>query len=118
MTASVEAALLEFTAAATLSTMVPGADTLLVLRAAAEKARSGVSAAAGIALGCLTWGLLTAIGVTALISRSPLLATLVQCAGGVYLIYLGSILIASALRRHAAPARVAEPEGRVSWFRR
>ena len=115
---SVEAALLQFTGAAMLSTMVPGADTILVLRAAAGRPQNGVRAALGIALGCLTWGLLTAIGVTAFISRSPVVAAAVQGAGGAYLIYLGTILVAKALRGQSKPTQASEATPSASWFRR
>ena len=56
-------ALVAFTLAAGLLTITPGLDTALVLRTAAvERPRRAMLAGAGICLGCLAWGMATAVG--------------------------------------------------------
>ncbi|MFO1255685.1 MAG: LysE family translocator [Sphingomonadaceae bacterium] len=88
------AALLAFTAAASLLTITPGLDTALVLRtAAAEGPRRAMLAAVGIALGCLGWGLLVGAGLGALLAASRLAYETLRWAGALYLFYLGARLI-------------------------
>lgn len=91
-----EAALLAFTATAALLTITPGLDTALVLRtAAAEGPRRAMLAAAGIALGCLAWGLVVGAGLGALLAASRLGYDLLRWAGALYLLWLGIRLVAA-----------------------
>lgn len=93
------AALLAFTATAALLTITPGLDTALVLRtAAAEGPRRAMLAAAGIALGCLAWGLLVGAGLGALLAASQLAYDALRWAGALYLLYLGAKLIGAPQR--------------------
>jgi threonine/homoserine/homoserine lactone efflux protein len=86
--------LLAFTLAAILLTITPGPDTALVVRAAAAgRARTGVAAALGISIGCLTWGALVALGLGAVLAASHTAYTVLKLAGGAYLIFLGLKLI-------------------------
>lgn len=88
------AALLAFTATAAVLTITPGLDTALVLRtAAAEGPRRAMLAAAGIALGCLGWGLVVGAGLGALLAASQLGYDGLRWAGAAYLLYLGIKLI-------------------------
>jgi threonine/homoserine/homoserine lactone efflux protein len=88
------AALLAFTATAAVLTITPGLDTALVLRtAAAEGPRRAMLAAAGIALGCLGWGLVVGAGLGALLAASQLAYDGLRWAGALYLLYLGIKLI-------------------------
>ncbi len=94
------AALLAFSATATLLTITPGLDTALVLRtAAAEGPRRAMLAAAGIALGCLAWGVLVGAGVGALLAASQFAYDLLRWAGALYLLTLGVKLISAPRRR-------------------
>lgn len=113
---SVELSLLTFTAAAALLTITPGLDTALVLRTtavegAAQARRTGL----GIAAGCLSWGLLVAFGLGALIAVSELAYNAVKIAGAVYLVWLGVTLLLS--RKHAATEAPAGGAG-AGHFRR
>ena len=109
------AALLAFTATAALLTITPGLDTALVLRtAAADGPRRAMLAAAGIALGCLTWALLVGAGLGALLAASQLAYEMLRWAGALYLLALGVKLIGAPRRmldlsvsaeRTIAPAR-------------
>lgn len=93
------AALLAFTATAALLTITPGLDTALVLRtAAAEGPRRAMLAAAGIALGCLTWALLVGAGLGALLAASQLAYEVLRWAGALYLLALGVKLIGAPRR--------------------
>ncbi|MEQ1498887.1 MAG: LysE family translocator [Novosphingobium sp.] len=115
------AALLAFTAAAALLTATPGLDTALVLRtAAAEGPRRAMLAAAGIALGCLGWGLLAGAGLGALLAASRLAYDLMRWAGALYLLYLGTKLI--CVPRHEIDAmgldRAETGPAQPNWFLR
>lgn len=93
------AALLAFTATAAVLTITPGLDTALVLRtAAAEGPRRAMLAAAGIALGCLGWGLVVGAGLGALLAASQLAYNVLRWAGALYLLYLGIKLIRAPRR--------------------
>jgi threonine/homoserine/homoserine lactone efflux protein len=88
------AALLAFIGAATVLTITPGLDTALVLRsAAAGGPRRAAYAAAGISLGCLTWGAAVSVGLGALLAASELAYTIVKWAGAAYLLWIGFNLI-------------------------
>ncbi len=98
-------ALLAFAALAAVLTVTPGLDTLLVLRATAAGGRAaGVCAAAGIAMGCLAWGVLSAAGVTALIAASRLAFEVLRVAGVAYLCWLGVRALWASRRRAGSDA--------------
>ncbi|MUL77005.1 LysE family translocator [Mycobacterium sp. CBMA226] len=83
-----------FAAVAGLMTIVPGLDTLFVLRTAVARGRAPAFAAAfGILSGCLVWGAAAAVGATALLTASRDLYTAVRIAGAAYLIYPGISLL-------------------------
>ncbi|AWK86731.1 LysE family translocator [Azospirillum thermophilum] len=89
--------LIAFTLAAGLVTLTPGLDTALVLRTAAvEGARRAALAGAGICAGCLAWGIVTALGLGALLAASELAYTVLRWAGAAYLIHLGTRMILNA----------------------
>lgn len=81
---------LSFLTVATMAMLVPGPDTLVVLRTSlGGGARAGVWAAAGSAVGLLAWGSATVVGLTTLLTASPQAFTLVKLAGAAYLAWLG-----------------------------
>ena len=115
------AALLAFTATAALLTITPGLDTALVLRtAAAEGPRRALLAAAGIALGCLAWGLLVGAGLGALLATSRLAYDVLRWAGALYLLTLGVKLIGAPRRTLdlAVPDEAAIAPGQPNWLLR
>lgn len=112
------AALLGFTAAASLLTITPGLDTAFVIRtAASEGARRGVTAALGIVVGCLVWAALVAIGLGALLAASQLAYMVLRWAGAAWLVWMGwrlllhprhaFVITAEATRPGSAFARAA-----------
>jgi threonine/homoserine/homoserine lactone efflux protein len=87
---SVWTALLAFTGAAGLLTIVPGLDTMLVLRTAmVEGPRRAMSAGLGICMGCLIWGVLVSVGLGAIFSVANDADHLLRIVGAGYLVYLG-----------------------------
>lgn len=98
------AALLAFTAAATILTLTPGLDTALVLRTAMrEGTRRALLAGMGICAGCLVWGVLVAAGLGSLLAASRLAYDILRLCGAAYLCYMGAQLLwRSRTRRKAS----------------
>ncbi len=114
-------ALIAFTLAAGLLTITPGLDTALVLRTAAvEGPRRAMLAGAGICLGCLTWGLASAIGLGALLSVSRFAYSALRLAGAGYLIALGVRMLLRAPCQIGLGADPAPPPADRAgrWFSR
>jgi threonine/homoserine/homoserine lactone efflux protein len=87
-------ALLAFTGAAGLLTIVPGLDTLLVLRTATVGGpRRAMFAGLGICTGCLVWGFLVSAGLGAVFAVSNIAYQIVRILGAIYLCYLGVRLL-------------------------
>ncbi|MGN9787373.1 LysE family translocator [Nonomuraea sp. ZG12] len=73
-----------------LLTVTPGLDTALILRTslmAGKRCAWGV--VLGIQLGTLTWGLLTAVGLSALLAASQFGYDVLRWAGAAYLVWMG-----------------------------
>lgn len=73
--------------------ITPGADFALVLRNAMRDRSSGLLTAAGISAGLLLHGCLAVFGLAAALVASPFWFTLIQTAGGVYLVLLGARIL-------------------------
>ena len=77
-----------------LLSITPGPDIAYVVgQSVANGRRAGVISAAGVALGSCTHAVASAAGLTALISASPLMFTVIKYLGAAYLMYLGSKMI-------------------------
>jgi threonine/homoserine/homoserine lactone efflux protein len=84
------AALLAFAAAAGVLVILPGPDSMLMLRAIAVAGRAGaVRTAAGILTGLTVWIAAAAIGLAALLKASEVGYTVLRAVGAVYLLVLG-----------------------------
>lgn len=91
-------AIIAFCLAVGLLTIMPGLDTALVLRTAAINGRkSAMSAAGGIALGSLAWGVVVALGLGALLTISHVAYLVLQFSGAAYLCFLGGKMIRDAI---------------------
>lgn len=113
---SVAAALIAFTAAASLLTVTPGLDTALVLRtAAADGARPAALAGLGIAGGCLLWAALVAVGLGALLAASELAYRILRFAGAAYLIWIGYRMLRHP--RHVFQIESVSAHGRAAFAR-
>lgn len=95
---------LMFCGLAALLAVTPGPDSLLVLRFSLRRVASGLTAAAGSALGNVCWALLVAVGLATLIEQSAGAYGVLKVLGGLYLLYLGI----QAIR---GPGRKAQDSG-------
>ena len=105
------AALLTFTVAATFIVLLPGPDTLVVLR---NLVRGGRRTAAwtvlGVLCGLVIWVVAAALGLAAVLRTSETAYTALRWAGAVYLLWLG---VQSLRSRTLAPAARPEQGGRL-----
>jgi threonine/homoserine/homoserine lactone efflux protein len=120
---TVAQALIAFSAAAFLLTITPGLDTALTLRTATvEGSKRAALAVVGIALGCLTWGAVVALGLGALLKASLLAFTILKWAGAAYLVWLGLGMILKPRDRFDVdsdgPPGSARDGGDFTWMRR
>lgn len=74
---------------AALLTITPGPATATVVRSAIRGRRLAFMSALGNSAGVLTWALLSALGVSALIAASEVAFVVLKLVGGAALIYLG-----------------------------
>ena len=89
-----------FSIAAALLTITPGLDTAMVLRTATvEGGKQAMQAGAGVVTGVLAWGLLASAGLGAVLTVSEVGYRLLQYLGAGYIIWLGALMIRSAIRR-------------------
>ncbi|MFG2331552.1 LysE family translocator [Streptomyces sp. NPDC048604] len=93
-------ALWSFALVVGLLTLTPGLDTALILRTSAVgHRRRAWGVVLGIQAGTLTWGALTSLGVTALLTASQLAYELLRWAGAAYLVWVGARMLYDTVRR-------------------
>ncbi|EFL24387.1 LysE family efflux protein [Streptomyces himastatinicus ATCC 53653] len=95
-------------------TVVPGPDMAVVTKRAVSCGwRDGLRTAAGITTGLLVWGVLTLVGLAAVLAASAVAYTVVKLAGAAYLIVLGvqSLLRSRRGRADASTAGAVAPAG-------
>ncbi len=86
-----------FLLAASVITVAPGPDNMMVLSIGMAKGRlPGIAFGLGCALGCLSHTLLAVLGVSALIAASPEAFMALKVCGGLYLVWLGVNALRSA----------------------
>ncbi|BDI22962.1 LysE family translocator [Herbiconiux sp. L3-i23] len=96
-------ALLGFTVVAALLTIVPGIDTALVLRSAIGRGPvAAMVTAAGVGTGTLVWGVVAAVGASAVLAASETAYRVLTLAGAAYMIWLGVSMFAKTFRPGAA----------------
>ncbi len=99
MTPDVAAGVFAFTWLALAMTLVPGSDTVFVIRSSLRDGwRAGVIAAAGVVCGVVIWGALAGLGVALLLVRFPIAYNAVAIVGGAYLVFLAIRSFVSARR--------------------
>ncbi len=102
-------ALGSFTLAAALLVLLPGPDTVVILRSIVRAGRRrGVATVLGIQTGLLLWTTAAVLGLAALLRASEVAFTALRVAGAAYLVWLG----VQSLR--ARNARLDAPESRRS----
>ncbi|MCK2212212.1 LysE family translocator [Actinomadura sp. ATCC 31491] len=109
--AEVAGAVWSFAAVVALLTVTPGLDTALVLRTSLMSGRRAAwGVTFGIQLGTLTWGVLTAAGLSALLAASQTAYTVLRWAGAAYLVWLGLRMLLARRGRQGDP-QPEEAEG-------
>lgn len=84
----------------------PGPNILAIIGTSMSvNRRSGVSLALGVAFGSLTWGTLTALGLSAILSTYASALLFIKVAGGTYLIWLAYKSFKSAASAHDLEAQ-------------
>jgi RhtB (resistance to homoserine/threonine) family protein len=97
--------LLAFCAIAAVFSVSPGPDTLLVVnRAVSHGRRLALLTALGSASGLVAWGVLSALGIAAVLSASATAFAILKLLGAAYLIFLGVQAIRRAHRSARDPA--------------
>ncbi|MFH8655387.1 LysE family translocator [Streptomyces afghaniensis] len=100
-----DSALWSFVLVVGLLTLTPGIDTALVLRTAAlGRHRRAWGVVLGVQTGVLVWGVLTSLGLTALITASRAAYEILRWAGVVYLLWLGGRMLVDTLRHRGSTA--------------
>jgi threonine/homoserine/homoserine lactone efflux protein len=106
---SVLVSLATYIAAASLLTITPGLDTALVLRTAISgNARRAAFAGFGIALGCLCWATLVALGLGVLLAASQLAYSALCWAGAAYLVWTGYKMLRNPRHQFNSAGRIED----------
>ena len=96
---------LAFTIVAAVLTVTPGADTLLVVRNTLRGGvRDGLATMAGVCCGLYAHALLSALGLSVILTQSAAAFTALKIAGAGYLVWLGAQSLLAARRGHPVPA--------------
>lgn len=115
---TIEQALLSFAVVATLLTIIPGLDTVLVLRSSIGQGRlHGYATALGINAGAMVWGIAAAVGASALLVVSETAFTVLKLAGALYIAMIPQFIPdgSSTLLMGVALAGVHNLLG-LAWF--
>lgn len=101
-----------FTLAVGMLTLIPGADTMLVMRSVLGRGRTaGFLTALGIGSGLFVQALLSGLGLSAILARSAQLYSAVKLVGALYLVGLGAwtLLVAWRGGAHGSDRSTASP---------
>jgi threonine/homoserine/homoserine lactone efflux protein len=120
-------ALVSFTLASILIVLLPGPDSLVVVRGLVRGGRrGGASTAAGVLCGLVVWVAAATLGLSALLQASEVGYDVLKVAGACYLIWIGVRSLLSIRRTAAevaeagdgpmAPARVLGGSGFAAGF--
>jgi threonine/homoserine/homoserine lactone efflux protein len=92
---------LTFTIAAIFITLLPGADTMLVIRSVLTRGQTaGLITTIGICCGLFFHATLSALGLSVILVHSAMVFQVVKYAGACYLVFLGIQTIRHSLRHH------------------
>ncbi|GER23903.1 threonine transporter RhtB [Zafaria cholistanensis] len=104
---------MSFAVVAALLTIIPGLDTVLVLRASIVQGRlRGYATALGINTGAMMWGIAAAVGASALLAASETAFTVLKLAGAAYMVWLGATMLWRSFRRNASASVGLDAPGR------
>ena len=103
-------ALLSFAAASAVLVIVPGPDTLVVVRGVAQGGRgTGLRTSLGVLSGLVIWVLAAVLGLSAMLKASEYGYTALKVVGAAYLIYMGVQSLRAVIRRAALGEQPAAP---------
>lgn len=106
-------ALATFALAATVIVLLPGPDTLVVVRSIVRGGRSaGLAASVGVLSGLAVWAGAAALGLAAVLRASEFAYNALRIVGACYLVWLG-IQSLRSMRRGARPEDIAGRRGLV-----
>jgi threonine/homoserine/homoserine lactone efflux protein len=114
-------AFVSFLAVAAIAAIIPGPDTVVVLRTAlADGPRAGTWAAGGSAVGNIVWGSASALGIAAVLAASATAFSTIKLAGAAYLVVIGVQALRAAARgdRLASEGSERGEVSRSAAFRR
>ncbi len=102
-----------------LLSVTPGPDMAYVIgQSVANGRRAGIVSASGVALGSCTHAIAGTLGLTALITTSPVMFTAIKYIGASYLIFLGGKMsLATFIRKKDRGDAVPRNTRRVSAYR-
>ncbi|MGP3947598.1 LysE family translocator [Streptomyces sp. 7N604] len=109
--------LLAFLGACLLIAASPGPSTVLIIRQSLQSKRAGFFTVLGNETGVFIWGVVAALGLTALLAASQVAYDVMRIVGAVVLVWFGVQAVRSA-RRHGQDAEDRAPERQVrasSW---
>jgi threonine/homoserine/homoserine lactone efflux protein len=107
-----------FTLVVAVLVITPGADMAMVTRFAVTRGFAPATRTVlGIATGTLVWGLLSAVGLAALVAASATAFDVIKLVGAVYLALLGLYAIVTSFRRRDDSAPPPPPRAIGSPFR-
>lgn len=110
-------ALASFTVASVLIVLLPGPDSLVVVRGLVRGGRrGGALTAAGVLCGLGVWVTATALGISALLRASEVGYDVLKVVGACYLLWLGVRSLVSLRRTTAQPVSVEALEAVRSGF--
>lgn len=108
-----ETALLAFAAASVLVVLLPGPDTLVVVRNLISGGRRRAAATVlGVLTGLAFWILAAALGLSALLRASETGYAMLKYAGGAYLVYVGVQALRARAHGPAGAGALETPPGR------
>ena len=103
--------LLPFLGACLLIALSPGPSTMLIVRQSLESRRSGMLTVLGNETGVFLWGVIAALGLTALLAASEVAYDVMRYVGAAVLVVFGVQAIRSARRGAGAAAAVGTEPG-------
>lgn len=115
----ISTALWSFALVVGLLTLTPGLDTALILRTAAlGERRRAWGVVLGIQSGTLAWGVLSSLGVSALLTASRLGYETLRWAGAAYLLWMGAQMLRGRGTQHPETEEQPAAGGLLAGWRR
>ncbi|MHC3469693.1 LysE family translocator [Streptomyces sp. 7R007] len=107
--------LLTFLGACTLIAASPGPSTVLIIKQSLRSRRSGFLTVLGNETGVFVWGVVAALGLTALLAASEVAYDVMRVVGAVVLVGFGVQTLRQARRGRAEADEAWEGAGKSGW---